>query len=137
MIDKRVGKRIKQRREQLGLTQEQFAEKLGVATNYISTIERGASFPRYEKLVAIINALETSADAIFCDVVTHSLEYKSYMLLDKMRDLPPEEQNRILETLDFLVQQSIKMRKTVPKPHSLSFFDKFLHIPPFSHDTMY
>lgn len=36
------------------------------------------------------------------------------MLLDKMRDLPPEEQNRILETLDFLVQQSIKMRKTVP-----------------------
>lgn len=48
MIDKRVGKRIKQRREQLGLTQEQFAEKLGVATNYISTIERGASFPRYE-----------------------------------------------------------------------------------------
>ena len=36
MIDKRVGKRIKQRREQLGLTQEQFAEKLGVATNYIS-----------------------------------------------------------------------------------------------------
>ena len=110
MIDKRVGKRIKQRREQLGLTQEQFAEKLGVATNYISTIERGASFPRYEKLVAIINALETSAD----DVVTHSLEYKSYMLLDKMRDLPPEEQNRILETLDFLVQQSIKMRKTVP-----------------------
>ena len=92
MIDKRVGKRIKQRREQLGLTQEQFAEKLGVATNYISTIERGASFPRYEKLVAI----------------------KSYMLLDKMRDLPPEEQNRILETLDFLVQQSIKMRKTVP-----------------------
>ena len=70
MIDKRVGKRIKQRREQLGLTQEQFAEKLGVATNYISTIERGASFPRYEKLVAIINALETSADAIFCDVVT-------------------------------------------------------------------
>lgn len=114
MIDKRVGKRIKQRREQLGLTQEQFAEKLGVATNYISTIERGASFPRYEKLVAIINALETSADAIFCYVVTHSLEYKSYMLLDKMRDLPPEEQNRILETLDFLVQQSIKMRKTVP-----------------------
>lgn len=114
MIDKRVGKRIKQRREQLGLTQEQFAEKLGVATNYISTIERGASFPRYEKLVAIINALETSADAIFCDVVTHSLECKSYMLLDKMRDLPPEEQNRILETLDFLVQQSIKMRKTVP-----------------------
>ena len=110
MIDKRVGKRIKQRREQLGLTQEQFAERLGVATNYISTIERGASFPRYEKLVAIINALETSADAIFCDVITCSSEYKSCMLLDEMRALPLEEQNRILEILDFLVQQSIRMQ---------------------------
>lgn len=114
MIDKRVGKRIKQRREQLGLTQEQFAERLGVATNYISTIERGASFPRYEKLVSIINALETSADAIFCDVITCSSEYKSCTLLDEMKDLPLEEQNRILEILDFLVQQSKKAEKTVP-----------------------
>ena len=29
MIDKRVGKRIKQRREQLGLTQEQFEQAGG------------------------------------------------------------------------------------------------------------
>lgn len=115
MIDKRVGKRIKERREQLGLTQEQFAEKLGVATNYISTIERGASFPRYEKLVAIINALDTSADAVFCDVVVRSsLEYKSCALLEEMEDLPLEDQNRILETLDFLVRQAREKRNTVP-----------------------
>lgn len=50
MIDRRIGERIKQRREELGLTQEQFAEQLGLTTNYISTIERGASFPRYDKL---------------------------------------------------------------------------------------
>ena len=41
MIDKRIGKRIKEQREALGLTQEQFAEKIGVTTNYISTVERG------------------------------------------------------------------------------------------------
>lgn len=40
MIDKRIGERIKQCREQLGLTQEQFAERLGLTTNYISTVER-------------------------------------------------------------------------------------------------
>ena len=39
MIDKRIGKRIKERREELGLTQEQFAEKLGLTVNYISTVE--------------------------------------------------------------------------------------------------
>ena len=33
MIDKRIGKRIKQCRERLGLTQQQLAEKLGISLN--------------------------------------------------------------------------------------------------------
>ena len=41
MIDKRIGQRFKQCREKLGLTQEEFAKKMGVTINYISTIERG------------------------------------------------------------------------------------------------
>ena len=106
MIDKRIGKRIKQRREQIGLTQEQFAEKLGVAPNYISTIERGASFPRCEKLIAIINGLETSADAIFCDVINHTTEYRASVLSRKLQALPPADQKRILEIVEFLVQQA-------------------------------
>lgn len=106
MIDKRIGKRIKQRREQLGLTQEQFAEKLGVATNYISTIERGASFPRCERLISIINGLETSADAIFCDVIDCVAEYRASVLFDKIRSLPLEDQRRILDIVDLMIQQA-------------------------------
>ena len=106
MIDKRIGKRIKQRREQIGLTQEQFAEKLGVAPNYISTIERAASFPRCEKLIAIINGLETSADAIFCDVIDHTTEYRASVLSQKLQALPPADQKRILEIVEFMVQQA-------------------------------
>ena len=106
MIDKRIGKRIKQRREQIGLTQEQFAEKLGVAPNYISTIERGASFPRCEKLIAIINGLETSADAIFCDVIDHATEYRASVLSQKLQALPPADQKRILEIVEFMIQQA-------------------------------
>jgi len=106
MIDKRIGKRIKQCREQLGLTQEQFAEKLGVATNYISTIERGASFPRCEKLIAIINGLETSADAIFCDVLEHTSEYQASALSQKLSQLPMDDQKRILEIGELMIQQA-------------------------------
>ena len=106
MIDKRIGRRIKQCREGLGLTQEQFAEKLGVATNYISTIERGASFPRCEKLIAILNGLETSADAIFCDVVEHAGEYRASVLWDRLQTLPPEEQRRILDMVELMIRQS-------------------------------
>ena len=110
MIDKRIGKRIKQRREQIGLTQEQFAEKLGVAPNYISTIERGASFPRCEKLIAIINGLETSADAIFCDVIDHTTEYRASVLSQKLQALPPADQKRILEIVEFMIQQAENKR---------------------------
>ena len=70
MIDKRIGQRFKQCREKLGLTQEEFAKKMGVTINYISTIERGMTFPRCEKLVQLLNALGVPADAVFCDVLT-------------------------------------------------------------------
>ena len=106
MIDKRIGKRIKEQRERLGLTQDKFAEKLGVTTNYISTIERGASFPRCEKLIAILNGLETNADAIFCDVLEHSAQYQANALYDELQSLPPAEQKRILDLLALMVKQA-------------------------------
>ena len=106
MIDKRVGKRIKERREALGLTQEEFAERLNVATNYISTIERGASFPRYEKLVLLLNGLQTSADAIFCDVLYNCSEYKASELSQMLDGLPPEDKKRILGVVEFMVKQA-------------------------------
>lgn len=106
MIDKRIGKRIKEQRERLGLTQDKFAERLGVATNYISTIERGASFPRCEKLIAIINGLETTADAIFCDVLEYSTEYRTNALYEELQELPVSEQKRILDMVALMVKQA-------------------------------
>lgn len=106
MIDKRIGKRIKERREELGLTQQQFAEKTGFGINYISTIERGASFPRCEKLIIILNALETSADRIFSDVLTASYEYKASALSEKLNDLPKEDQERILNMVELMIKEA-------------------------------
>ena len=106
MIDKRIGKRFKQRREELGLTQDALSEKLGLTTNYISTIERGASFPRCEKLILLLNGLETSADAIFCDVLTHSAKVKASILSEQISSLPNEEQQRILDMVELMVKQA-------------------------------
>ena len=105
MIDKRIGKRIKERREQLGMTQEQLAEKLGLATNYISTIERGASFPRCEKLILLLNCVETSADAICCDVLDHSTASRASALSEKIESLTPDAQKRILDMVELMIRQ--------------------------------
>ena len=95
MIDKRIGRRIKERREELGMTQAEFAEKLGVATNYISTVERGASFPRCENL-----------NAIFCDVLDHSAAYQASTLSERLSRIPAKEQKRILEVVDLMIRQA-------------------------------
>ena len=105
MIDPRIGKRIKQSRERLGLTQEQFAEKAGFTANYISTLERGKSFPRCENLIILLNNLEVSADAIFCDVVVYTNQYKENQLSKKLDDLSPEASDRVLQLLEMIIQQ--------------------------------
>ncbi len=105
MIDVRIGRRIKQCREKLGLTQEEFAEKTGFTTNYISTLERGKSFPRCENLIILLNALEVSPEAIFCDVVTFANTAKASQLSEELATLPPEAQKRILRTVELMIQQ--------------------------------
>ena len=106
MIDKRIGQRIKECRERIGLTQEQFSEKTGLSVNYISTVERGGSFPRCERLITILNGLQVSADAIFCDVIDNAVEYKENEFSRRLSALPAEEQNRILQMLDLMIKQA-------------------------------
>ena len=135
MIDKRIGKRVKQCREQLGLSQEEFAEKTGLTANYISTVERGMSFPRCEKLIILLNGLEVSADAIFCDVLDHSTSYKASELSEKLDSLPPQAQKRILQMVELMIQQEtsdngyIRQRLRVFSRSLifLPFFDRLLH----------
>lgn len=105
MIDKRIGRRFKQCREKLGLTQEEFAKKMGVTINYISTIERGTTFPRCEKLVQLLNTLEVPADAVFCDVLTSSPDYQTSVLSQKLGELPVASQQRILQVVELMIQQ--------------------------------
>lgn len=106
MIDKRIGKRVKARREELGITQEALAEKIGVGVNYISTLERGVSFPRCDRLIKVLNGLQTSADSIFCDVLEYSGGYRESVLSDKLNDLPPDVKANILDVVDMLIDQA-------------------------------
>lgn len=107
MIDNRIGKRFKQCREALGLTQSEFAEKTGFTVNYISTIERGTAFPRCESLISLLNTLGVSADAVFCDVLDHSPNYMSSVLSEKLSVLPSASQKRILQVVELMIHQEL------------------------------
>jgi len=56
-----LGKNVSSWRRQRGLTQESFAERVGISVAYVSLIERGGRNPPYTTVLAIARALEISA----------------------------------------------------------------------------
>lgn len=59
-----LGKNIRKRRKNAGLTQEQLAEVLGVTTGAVYKWESGRAVPELEMLVDIAEFFETSVDAL-------------------------------------------------------------------------
>ena len=59
-----MGMRIQKMRKAARLTQMQFAEKIGVSTQYISDLERGVVGCSVPTLIKICDTLEVSSDFI-------------------------------------------------------------------------
>ena len=59
-----MGKRIRARRKQRGLTQAALAESIGISTSFIGHIERGTRITSLETLVRLTQVLEVSLDAL-------------------------------------------------------------------------
>lgn len=57
-----IGRRIAQRRLQMGLKQNILAERLDISNNYLSSIERGKEKPSLEVIVNICNVLQVTPD---------------------------------------------------------------------------
>ena len=53
----RLGKRIKEERLRLNLTQEKLSEKVGISTAYLGQIERGERCITLDKLIPLANYL--------------------------------------------------------------------------------
>ncbi len=65
-----LGKRIREERLKLNLTQEKLAEDVGLSTAYIGQIERGERHITLENLVLIVNRLDITVDYILMDSVS-------------------------------------------------------------------
>ncbi|MFB5761152.1 LexA family protein [Paenibacillus medicaginis] len=61
-----IGERIKYHRKQIGLTQQQLAEPLGLLPANISSYERNKSVPPSDKLAILADVLNTTTDYLTC-----------------------------------------------------------------------
>lgn len=94
-----MGLRVSGRRKELGLTQEQVAEKMDVSVQMISNLELGRKAIRPENLIKICSVLSTSADFL----LTGKHNETEFMdLTRKIAKLPHKHQSIIKELVDCL-----------------------------------
>lgn len=56
----KLGQNIKHRRKELGLTQQELADKMNISLNFMGKIEVAFSKPSLDTLIELANALETT-----------------------------------------------------------------------------
>jgi XRE family transcriptional regulator, fatty acid utilization regulator len=98
------GLKIKQLRQETGLSQSEFAQKSGISVSYLNEIEKGKKYPQTEKIVQLSESLGVSYDSL----VSLKLHKKLAPIADLLKsnilqDLPLElfgiEPARLLEML--------------------------------------
>lgn len=101
-----IGKNIRKKREAKSWKQEVLASEVNLSAPYIGMIERGEKIPRLETFVRITNALGATSDEILEGVINRGYEIRMNKYMDKIGKLPKEEQNKIFNVLDVMLEQS-------------------------------
>ena len=101
----RLGKRIKQYREKVGLTQFQLAEKIGVSEFYISALETGRRNPGRKTLVKLANEMKVPIEALLDMETDNGLKFTTEELYDKIKNLPTDIQKKIINIIDFIIEE--------------------------------
>lgn len=71
---KNIGMRIRQCRIERSLTQEQLAEKINIAPNYLSQIENGKRGVNLDNIVNIANELGVTFDYLMSDLNSDAID---------------------------------------------------------------
>lgn len=89
---KDLGRRVRETRRQLSLTQEKLAEQVGISASFLGHIERGSRVASIETLVALCNVLRVTPQYL----LSASLNtYDAYM----PTGITPESRSKLSEFL--------------------------------------
>lgn len=84
---KQVGKRIREKRDTLGISREAFSETIGISPNFLAQIENGKKGMSTSTLCKICVGLSASADYI---LLGKGKENDISGIMDILRNLSPE-----------------------------------------------
>lgn len=111
-----IGRRIKEAREKLGLTQKELGDILGVTGSAVTNYENEVSHPKEPVLYKMFEALHVDANYLFQDAMpeiekspapadaeTGDLDKQEHTLIHNYRRLNEEGQEKLLEYSEDLV----------------------------------
>lgn len=98
-----IGKRIQGRRKQMGLTQEQLADKMDVSIQMVSNLERGNKAIRIENLIKLSEILNISTDYILTGKETTE---DMQALTVQMASLSQKERKMMKLLMDFCLSEN-------------------------------
>ena len=107
---KDIGQRIKSKRTEKQYTQEQLSEMVGIGPSHMSHIESGKTVPSFDVFVAIVNALNCSADELLCREVFVSKPILNSWLTELVADCDQTE-TKILSDILIAAKQSLRKNK--------------------------
>ena len=99
-----IGENIRKYRLMRNMRQEDLAEKTDLSSNYIGMIERGEKIPSLETFIAIINALDASADIILSNLTNSGYEVKESLLNEKLDNIPEHDREMVFDVIDTMLK---------------------------------
>lgn len=101
-----IGKRIAQRRKDLGLKQVEVCERAGINDKYLSCIERATSIPSLEVVMKLALALDTAPDTFLVGSIRHENdEWRN--IVESMRTMSAKQLDLAKSFLAWLSMQSV------------------------------
>jgi repressor LexA len=120
------GTRLKARREQLGITQPQLAEMLGVSKGAIGNYETDANSPKATILFKVFDVLKCDANYLFQDEMGNSypmkVSYDEYESIKKYRNLDDHGKELVNFTLNKETERIEKYGKLGEVSHPVTSF---------------
>lgn len=122
-----IGQRIRERREELGLSQAELARRLGVSQSTVGNYEAGISSPNGENLLRLFDCLETEPNILFQDSYRGGkrvLSGPERALLERYRRLSPAGRRTLQSVAEALgsYQEEMEAEQPTPEPKVIPFY---------------
>lgn len=106
-----LGEHIRKRRREVHLSQEAFAEKVGISVNTVSRVEGGQTAMSIEIFKKMVEILEVDADDLLGKCPKEKEKNKYDTLVRRIQQLKENEQKIVLQTMEVLIYRINKFHK--------------------------